>query len=294
MNNQKGWKLTEPPETKLVTMNMAERLRDMPAAPSDRALSQHRLKAYRKILEQGKFRPVTWAVAYCQETRLTYRVNGKHTSNLIAECDEVPEFYATIERYSCERLDDVARLYSTFDTRISSRTTGDINLTFAGTIPALSGYQSRFISLATTGLSIAKWGLSYSVQPAIDRAELLLEFKGFVVWLHSIITGENTPYHLRRTAVVAAMFRTWSIDREAATVFWTAVRNETGQQPKLPDRVLAKWLTSNSTKATRGANARKASVREFLVRSIHGWNAWRAGKSTKLKYTSTDDIPECK
>ena len=71
--------------------------------------------------------------------------------------------------------------------------------------------------------------------------------------------------------------------------------DESGAQPELPDRRLARWL--NQYCLTKGGGtrfqppSRRAQPREFYVRCIHAWNAWRKKKTTTLRYVQTDDIP---
>src|SRR4051812_22803639 len=110
-----GWKLTGRPKTQKVTKALAKAFVDMEAAPHDRPLSERRLQVYEKLLYMGEFRPVTWASAYCVETGETYRVNGKHTSIMLSGLEVLPDFFVTIEEYECDTLQDVAKLYSTFD-----------------------------------------------------------------------------------------------------------------------------------------------------------------------------------
>jgi hypothetical protein len=223
-----SYELVGTPKTEKVNQALAIRFRDMDPVPHDRPLNPKRVDAYRKMLALGLFRPVQWATVHCNETQATYRVNGKHTSNLFAEYEKLPQpVHATIEHYHCDDLDDVARLYATFDSRTQMRTTTDINRAFAAVDPELSQLPSKLISISVTGISYYKHGDEYCKKPAAERAECLLEDenKTFIDWLHSIVNGSSsdTTRHMWRSPVVAAMYATFHKSRKASNEFWLAV-----------------------------------------------------------------------
>lgn len=299
-----GWKLKTRPKTLRVTKSLVKQFIEMEAAPHDRPLSERRLSVYQKLWEAGQFRPVTWASAYCRETGGTYRVNGKHTSIMLSRQDPVGEFYVVLEEYICDTLEDVAKLYATFDSKMQSRNSNDIYLSFAATLPELATFSQKTIVCAVTGIAYHKFGqdLYSKTQPA-ERAELILEHPEFVEWLGSLYTGgleqSETGWnkkcgHLQRLPVAAAMFGCWLRDPVAATQFWNHVRDETGPDPKSPDRRIARYLMTTVMRSTsRDINDGKAAGnREIYVKCIHSWNAWRKGTTTSLKYYSDKPIPE--
>lgn len=289
-----AWRTKDKPKTIKVTKEIAERFRTMDP-PHDRPLSERRLAIYERMLKSGCFRPVTWATCMCFETGQEYRINGQHTSTLLASVEPLPEFYAVVESYEADTLEDVAKLWATFDSRISTRTNSDINVSFAASIEELKHLPSRFISMMVTAASYDKWQDGYASIPAPERAELLLDNIEFCQWCESLIVGTgNSSRHIARGPVVAAMHATFTKSRRAATDFWTAVRDETGATPDLPDRKLAKWLNSFRVDSGQGATAaksRRAKQREFYVKSLHSWNAWRKGQSTDMKYYPAAKIP---
>jgi hypothetical protein len=288
------------PETTKVTQRLAIKFRDMEPVPHDRPLNPKRVDAYRKMLCAGLFRPVQWATVHCNETQATYRVNGKHTSNLFAEYEELPQaIHATIEHYHCDDLDDVARLYATFDSRTQVRTTNDINRAFAAIDPELTELPAKLINLCVTGISYVKYGDTYTNKPAAERAECLLETesKAFIQWVASILQSKNdSTKHLWRGPVVSAMQLTFQKSMRDANEFWLAVRDGTGQAPKKPDRVLHRFLLTK-TVANDGSPHRRRSVgslcppREMFVKCLHAWNAWRRDTTTDLKYHAQGKVP---
>ena len=91
------------------------------------------------------------------------------------------------------------------------------------------------------------------------------------------------------------MFVTYQKSKKAATEFWTAVREETGQSPQFADRKLAKFLLTHGLRAIRHQQSRyRVKDREFFCKSIHAWNAWRKGDQTNLNYRADKPIPEVK
>ncbi len=307
------FKLIDKPRTLKATKSLAQKFAEMPSVPNDRPLSPRRMKVYRKMRKEGMFRPVTWATGMCMENNITYRVNGKHTSTLLStedsefpNSDDLPDMYVTIEEYLCETLQDIAELYSTFDSATQNRNARDIYMSFAGVIPHLSGIPERHISTAVAGMALhlnAGNRTHYFSTPA-ERAENLFEYPEFVIWLHKIYSCEDLQkgageagkniLHIRRAPVAAAMMGCWQKSQTAATAFWKAVRDESGFPQGVPDRKLAKYLSTTGVSTGRGVKAKikTADYREMYVKCIAGWNAWRAGETTNLNYYEDKDVPK--
>lgn len=294
-----GYELVGTPKTEKVTQALSIKFRDMDPVPHDRPLNPKRVDAYRKMLAAGLFRPVQWATVYCNETQATYRVNGKHTSHLFADYEELPQqIHATIEHYHCDDMDDVARLYATFDSRSQLRTTNDINRAFAAVDAELSQLPSKLVNMCVSAISYAKFGESYALVPAQERAEVLLEEenKRFIDWVYCVLgTHSQASRHMWRGAVVSAMYASWHKSKKASNEFWLAVRDGTGANPKVPDRVLNRYLLSHGVTANGGERKKRstavASTREMYVKCLHGWNAWRRNSQTDLKYHAQAKIP---
>lgn len=297
-------KMIEKPKTVLATQSLVKEFVEMEPAPRDRPLSERRIQVYRRILKDGNFRPVTWASALCLETNCVYRVNGKHTSVMLGAQEKLPEFYVTIERWQCDTLNDVAALYATFDSNLSSRTTNDINMSFASTIPELREVGSRFINLTVTAASNLRWDdAELRKVPPAERAELLIARQDFVVWLRDLCGGENKTTnqfrhqsrHLMRASVIQAMMATYdkSSTRKASLEFWTQVIDESAPDRDDPTRVLARFLVRCTLSKNRsGAEAKVVGHREVFVKCLHAWNAWRKGEATALNYHAKAAVPK--
>ena len=303
------WKLIGKQKTVRVTRNLANKFASMEGAPGDRPLSERRLLVYQRALNEGRFRPVEWATAHCKETGGTYRVNGKHTSTMLSGLAKIPEFYATIQEYECPTLQDVANLYSTFDSSVQSRSARDIYLSFASTVPELRDVNPRIIATAITGMAMhlaggdRHGGRQY--EQAADKAELLLEYTEFVSWYAQMVSagltgnqrgrdGRHKAVHMIRQPVAAAMMGTYLRARGPATQFWCAVRDETGDKNDLPDRVLARFLHDVSLHADSGrkVDAKFCNPRAIYAKCLVAWNAWRESRKTDLKYYENKPVPE--
>lgn len=282
----------------VLTKEIAIEFRDMDGVPSDRDLSILRMEAYRKIAEAGMFRPLQWATAYCVETGGTYRVNGKHTSTLFSQDGvKIPKgLVAIVEHFKCDTLEDLAKLYSTYDSRLVTRTTNDINKSFAAIDEDLADLPVAIVSLCVTGIAYSKYGSGYASKPAAERAECLFDprNKQFVRWVAEMVVGHDSR-HIKRGPVVAAMYETWVKSHRAAQEFWLAVRDHSGASPSLPDRKLGKYLLTRTVNTGNGGRKHMgnsaASPREINAKCIHAWNAWRKGTTTDLKYHAQAKIP---
>jgi hypothetical protein len=291
-----AWKMVGEPKVRRVTRTLSDEFSQMTPAPNDRHIGPTRSSIIRRAFDMKRFRTCEWASAYCAETKQTYRVNGKHTSTILSSMNgEFPKDLSVIvEHYHCDTLEDVASLYATFDIRACGRSTGDINRSYAASVPELANLTGRIINLAVTGISYALWEETYCQHPPEDRAQLAVANKEFVVWLDEIMGSANAaPYkHLRRSPVVAVMFMSYKKSKAAATEFWTAVRDETGAKPDLPDRRLAKLLLTGALHHRKADPSKKSILsREMLVKCIHYWNAWRRKETTTAPYYADAKTP---
>lgn len=301
------WKQRSNPKICQITRALVTRFSEMTPAPNDRPLSEKRVKAYHKMILKGEFRPVTWAVAHCAEDGKEYRVNGKHTSVMLSRMEVLPEYNVAIEEYDCDTLEDVGRVYATFDSSMGSRTARDINRSFAGTVPELTIIPDKIVHVAVSGINYHQIGPSAAyAKNAADRAEVMFDNIEFIQWLNTTLTpGPDTPKsprtgrkelsHIARGPVVGVMYGTWQKAKSDATRFWTAVRDGSGERPTDPDRKLQMYLLMVGMSSGGSTGRTKiVSPREIYVKCIHAWNAWRTDGPTNLKYHPDADIPPIK
>jgi hypothetical protein len=237
----------------------------MDAAHIDRPVSPRRLELHEQTLKKGEFRRVSWARAYCKELDGWYRINGKHTATVFSKQDMAKyDVEAIVEEYECDTVEDMAKLYGTFDSVLSSRKTGDVNHAIAQSIPELREVKSPVIN--------------------------------FVLWVNRLLNdvGWEKSIHIRRMPVIAAAYATFLKSMKAATEFWNSVRDMSDPDPESASRKLALFLVQMklSQGRTKGIPERfRLTPREFYYKSISAWNAWRKGAKTELKYFASAKIP---
>ena len=95
----------------------------MDGCPHDRPMNDRRIAYLDSALREGQWRPPHWATAYCKADKKTYRVNGKHSSTVLSLANgHFPKGTGIIfEHYECDTLEDMAKLYASFDRRESAR-----------------------------------------------------------------------------------------------------------------------------------------------------------------------------
>lgn len=290
------WSLTGKPKIVMATAALARTFAEMERLPHDRDFKTAKIGRLAAVMKTEEFRGCEWARCYCRETGLTYRVNGKHTSTTAAGLNgEFRPFPVLVSDYEADTLEDVARLYATFDTQDSTRNSGDINQALAASHPTLAALGRKIISLAVTGLAYAKWGTAAHGHPSLERAALMLANLDFCKWVQEIMVGDCKC--IRRGPVVAAMVRTFAKSQTASKEFWAAVRDGSGPHQDCPDRKLQKYLLGISVNLGSGAIPKGKTIvsfREVFARCIHAWNAFRTNKPTELKYYADKDLPEAR
>lgn len=288
------WKMIGKPQVVKATQSLIERFFKMEPAPNDRPLNERRQQKLKSMIDLGEFRTCEWASARCKETKTEYRVNGKHTSTILASMNGTApkDLHIIVEQYECDNLEDVARLYCTFDSRVSARTSRDINRIFSATILDVCDLPSWIIDKAVAGLAFSKWEETCGAHGAEEKASLMLDAGDFICWLYLLTEGKDSK-HLRRSPAIAAMFQTFCKAQKASTEFWTLVRDASGPNNGSPDRKLNKMLLT--CVLGRGPGSRPGNrimkEREMFVKCLHAWNAWRKGETTDLKYYATAKTP---
>jgi len=276
---------------------------ETPAYQGDCKLYDDHVTMLASEMEAGNFHVCIWAFTTLGGKK--YRINGKHTS--LAMLGVAAEKLARIKvcrlQFTCDTAEDIAALYSTFDSMESSRKARDIYQMYAAGISDLRTLPSRVRDVAISGLALWKWDRNTSKHSAKERAQLLVEHGPAVVFVDSIFrdkdgnTAQDGHRLLLRASVTAAMAATFSVSQRDARLFWTEVRDGSNPAPRSPSRVLQKWLLSSAVTMGRGAGMRgrkQDSRRGMFVRCLHAWNAWREGTVTDLKYYDNAKVPALK
>lgn len=288
---------TEEPRLIKASAALASEFKNMERFPHDRDLSRPRLAYLREALKSGKFRGAEWVSAVCEEDGKTYRINGKHTSTVLHEHFESggkpdPNIRILVRRYSCPTLEDCANLFSTFDTKIASRSKSDILKVFAATNKETIDLSPRLLNVVTSGIAFAHLGRSYRKLSTEDQATQLVRNGHFVSWVNSLLDKGNKEYrHMIRMPVVAAMYRTWKKNSEMADEFWEKIRDDSNDDKDAPSRQLYRWLTTYKLGATKVAKESKSN-HEVYITCLKYWNLYVDPKQAKdFRYKPDMEVP---
>ncbi len=272
---------------KPLTRDFAEEFSQLPVFGGDRdresTAGRKRIAWLAEVLEDGHFFSPVWStVSY---NGRTYRIDGGHSSQMLAENPGAfPEgLPCVVRQFRCESEQDLADLFSQFDNRKSLRTRSDKTKAHTAVEAQLRDLPPTWVAICVDGIA------AYSTQfrggvDEDDRTGLVHYHQGFIAWAHPFVKSRR----IKRVGVVAAMYATRRVNQEAATEFWTLVRDETHPEANNPTRKLAVFLRDSMLDNRTG---RSWSQRAFYAKSIHAWNAWRTGVTTALKFHYTSDLP---
>jgi hypothetical protein len=141
---------------------------------------------------------------------------------------------------------------------------------------------------------------SYHSIPREVRAKNILGHVEFAKWAGGLIAeSKEAKKKLCRVPVVAAMFKTWTVNKLKAEVFWVAVIDESGRLPNMPDRQLSRWLSDRTTKSPdKESKAYWTEAKESYGMCLTAWSDWRSykddfrGEYRKLRYRAKDPLPQ--
>jgi len=271
--------------TRNASRKLARDFASLKPFPGDRVLAPNRSAYLRRELEAGRFHGCDWAVFHCLETGENYRVNGKHTSHLLADdaiSDElVSQVRITLKYFEGKTLQDGAECYQTFDDSVCSRTVGDINRSTAACILSLAGLPSRIINLCVQGMSFKIFGSGYSENKKggkKERSALLFDNQEFCLFVYEVARGGDFK-PMRRGPVAAAMYKSFQESPELAKRFWEAVRDGTNPDHTAVDRDLQRYLMLMNLNIGSGARGGTTKTRhvtrdEMYNRCVKTWETW--------------------
>ena len=264
-------------EVRPLTPDLAKQIRDTEPSSVERDFDEKRVAYLREKVEQGLFLPPQWSLVQVGEK--TQRINGQHSSTMLAGLDgKFPHgLQAHIDTYQARTPEDVTLLFRQIDNRKSSRSPADISGAYQGNVPELREVPKDVAKKAAEAIcwhqfTVDKIPTAYKGD---DRYSVLMEPENhpFILWLSSLFnvkTDEMTP-----TAVVAAIFSTFTKNAPAAKLFWEKVaRMGEITDDQDPTTVLDLWL--REPKENKDIH-RPAG--ESYNGCIYAWNMHRAGKA---------------
>lgn len=261
---------------------------EMLPAPNDRPLKDGRVADLREHIKRGLFHGCEWAIAKCNFDGTTRRVNGKHTSHIFSDKKfKYGQQTVAYTVWECDTLVELAIINSTYDRRVNNRSTSETNKVFAAAVPALDGAMNKTINDCVTAIACVKYGKAYNnkTKPE-ERAKGLIGENDFCAFVRSLLEAKSINHIVmyRRFCIMAAMYKTFAIDREAAREFWTAVMKASGTNCKKPDRRLQEYIIKTPNRSIKADNDRNRA--EIIQnRCLHYWGQWR--KTNKVSKMSS-------
>ena len=121
-------------ETLDLTKELALEFSQMPASLTERDLKAKRLAYLKDSVLGGTAISFNWARAKVSANGIVYRVNGHHSSKMLAGLNGAfPEgLKVHIDTFEIDDLADLGLLFRQFDNRLSSRTIDDISGAYQG------------------------------------------------------------------------------------------------------------------------------------------------------------------
>lgn len=259
-----------------LTLQLAREFAALPPLPGERDVKPARLQFLEARLRDGRFDGPTWARGHCRADGKTYRLDGQHSSKLLASLPEglpFPEgLLVTINTYEFDSIEmDGAPLFNLFNHPRSNRTNEDaVGIYRAAAAAELREIPKPLLSDLAAGVGEYNKGLppetAWLLQ-ARDRPSYFVhrkEYEQFALWATRFTEVKNAVF-LRRAPIVAEMLSNWLHDGDRATEFWDYVLRENHPEPDHETRQVAEtfreWITA--VKKRRNADYRKKASRTW-------------------------------
>ena len=272
-----------------VTPMMAQDYMKMAAHPAQRPIQDRHVQFLAGKMKSGEFRTGELAVAYNGEGA-SYIMNGNHQLRAIIKSGKPVQ--VLLEKFFCEDKQEMAHLFRQFDNH-RMRSINDMLRVEADSRNI--NWPARICSLIASAAATIESGSTDKVSTGMKRdrkCALLSRYLKEGDFISSILGGHKRvrTKFMWRVAVFCAMIMTFRKSPVSASVFWEGVRDGENLKKKAPQLTLRDFLMSSSMKTTQ--NHKTTTYIEILVRCIHAWNAFRAGKTTILRYYYGKPVPK--
>lgn len=277
-----------------LTRELARTHQSMEPSPTERELKPLRMKFLRDRLEHGLFINLFWSKARRDGKDL--RVNGQHSANLLAELpdDQFPSYvYVHYDTYEVGGDDGICELFRQFDATKSARSAVDI----------VGAYQGVYMPTDRMAPSLTKLLLEgYSWQRINQEGVTTWTGEDLGQSLHNKMTQDFVRFGAslnwdkfkegKKAGVTAAMWATWSRNREAADKFWGDVIHDRHDDPNDPVHLLSEELIKIRNKIPPYSNG-KVKPGKIYGLSLKSWKAHLEQRTLrKLEFTEGKELPE--
>ncbi len=282
----------------LFTHEMANKFLTMANFDGERNLRDRHVIFIAEQMKKGLFRPeiVKLASCMCLADGKEYRINGQHSSwsRLEVSEEEYPPEQIDVLKYEAATMQDVRRLYATFD-RGSPRTKSDTVIAYLAGTPQFAEVSPTLIKAIAEGFGFWKWESNHDRQRhSGDDVSFLLQTEYYDLTIKVLSFCDMQPKFLsipfmRKSSIVAAMFETFAVVQKASEEFWHGIKVGAGlpaDDPRLKLRTML--MTATAQKSAAATTDKKVMSSETIYRNcITAFNYWRSGEPLKnLRVTS--------
>lgn len=237
----------------------------MPGLPGEREIRAPRLKFLRTHLKNGSFVGPNWALAVHETTGDTFRINGQHSSNMLAslEPEAFPEgLNVTIDTYGFSDMgEDAAGLFNLFDHPRSARSDTDFMGITRARYAEFTGMDNGFLVKVASGIDAnirnrlekAEVGTQDKIyeelQPHREHGNYFIDeqYRQFAVWLYQWRDATHFAF-VGRNGVTSEILDDWRSAPEFAAEFWNYVFRENHPDPEHESRELVRELQALTAK----------------------------------------------
>lgn len=252
----------------------------------DSKTGKQRIGWLHEIYRAGKFHTPVWSdCLVTSEKGKKYRIDGGHSSRMLTQlgCDFPENMSVVIRHFRVVDIQTAVRLYEQFNQGLSTRTFTDLIRNRSAYVKKIANLSPTTITKATRG--ICSYLKLHNPTQSFDPLDFVEVENDFIKWT-SKFTGTQ---RMGRTAIVAAMYATYRMNKMMADEFWIMVRDGSAPEPDNATRTLEKFLREMFADKT---SSKTYTSHCIYVKCCHAWNAWRQGKSTTLSYYKNCPIPK--
>jgi len=227
-----------------LTIELAKEIATMPGLPGERPVNRARMNYLTLQLDRGGFASPAWAVAVDGKTGTKFRINGQHSSRLLADLapDKFPGgLLAHIEYWAVDEIaDEAPDLFNLFDHPRSARSNTDYMGTLRIRHSDLAAFDNKFLVNVAAGIAEntkERWRARAAQNlPSADLLEVHSgrelglyyvheDCRRFAVWLRQFV-GSMHAWMIARSGIVSEMLDDWQENAELAAEYWGFIFRE--------------------------------------------------------------------
>ena len=278
-----------------MTWEEAQKFCAIPASATERERSAKRTKHIEDAILGGRAIIFDWATARIGETGELIRLNGQHSSWVLAQMgEEIPAgLMVHLSHYEVPNKESAALLFRQIDGRQSARSIADIAGVYQGLEPTLASVSKKAGRSAIEGICFFnKKIVGLEVPGGDDRFDLFTHtpYHPFIQMTGRVLSLKTAEF---TTPVIGAMFGTHEREPDAAEEFWTSVSKQ-GDDTTLgdPAATLDNWLIG-AAGSKKGKDEVPGQL-EVYNACVRAWNAFRNRKTFGAipKYVAGKAIPD--